>query len=292
MLIFVDGQQLIDGSNLDEPLSETASLYIVKRSRGLRVQDSTSTNFSLTPWTIPRGEVSSPTIFLENLSMKRPALALATSLALSVAGCGSVTGIDDLFSGATGAGGAAATTTGAGGAPGVTTAGVGGASTTGSSGPTTSGVTSSASGPVTTGSTATSTTAVSSSVSGPGSTTAASSSSGGPLNTVFCNNAECAPGEICCFNLSQQTDHCGQAGSCGDGFIDLECNGPEDCPGGVCCGDVDFQNNPPYKGVACKQSCNDPQNQIIICSEADPTCPPGKQCKPSMFLGKGYKICN
>ena len=112
------------------------------------------------------------------------------------------------------------------------------------------------------------------------------------MNTVFCNGAPCDAGEICCFNLTQMTDHCGQAGSCGDGFIQLTCNGPEDCPGGVCCGDVDFQKNPPYKGIDCKQSCNNPQNEIVICSEADPTCPPGKQCKQSMFLGAGYKVCN
>jgi hypothetical protein len=126
--------------------------------------------------------------------------------------------------------------------------------------------------------------------SGPG-TTAASSSSGGPTSTVFCNNGECAPGQICCFNLTQQNDHCGTDGSCGDGFIQLDCNGPEDCPGGVCCGDVDFQQNPPYKSISCKQSCNNPQNNIIVCSDADPTCPPGKQCGQSMFLGQGYKVC-
>lgn len=232
--------------------------------------------------------------------MNRPLLSATVTLtfALSLAGCGSVTGIDDLFS--SGAGGTAATT-GQGGAPGVTTGvtsgGMGGQATTVTSGPTTTGdTTSSASGPpMTTGSTATSTSGATSSASGPGSSSvsaSASSSSGGLMNTVFCNNAECAVGQICCFNLSQQTDHCGQAGSCGDGFIDLSCNGPEDCPGGICCGDVDFQNNPPYKGIACKQSCNNPQNTIVICSDADPTCPAGKQCKQSMFLGAGYKVCN
>ena len=221
--------------------------------------------------------------------MNRPLLSATVTLAfaLSLAGCGSVTGIDDLFS--SGAGGTAATT-GQGGAPGVTTGGMGGDPTTVTSGPTTTGdTTSSASAPPMTtgsGSSATSTASVSSSVSA-----TASSSSGGPMNTVFCNNAECAVGQICCFNLNQQTDHCGQAGSCGDGFIDLSCNGPEDCPGGVCCGDVDFQNNPPYKGIACKQSCNNPQDTIVICSDADPTCPPGKQCGNSMILGQGYKIC-
>ena len=219
--------------------------------------------------------------------MKRPLLSATASLALalSLPACGSVSGIDDLFSGGSGAGGAAATTTG----QGVTTGGSGGTDTTTTSGPTTT----SASG-MTTGSTATSSSAVTSSATGPGSTASASasSSSGGPMNTVFCNNVECAVDEICCFNLSQQTDHCGQPGSCGDGYIDLECNGPEDCPGGVCCADVDFQNNPPYKGIACEQSCNNPQSNLIMCSDADPTCPGGQQCQQSMVLGMGYKFCN
>ncbi len=222
--------------------------------------------------------------------MKRPLLTAAAStvVALSLAACGSASGIDDLFNQDTGAGGAAATTTaGHGGATsGPTSGGFGGTDST-SSAPMTTGGPTTTSGPVTTGS-------GSSSSDGPASSTSggpASSSSGGPTNTVFCNNAECAPGQICCFNLKAQTDHCGQAGACGDGFIDLECNGPEDCPGGICCADVDFQKNPPYKGISCQQSCNNPQNNLIVCSDADPTCPPGSQCSASMILGAGYKIC-
>ena len=212
--------------------------------------------------------------------MNRPLLAATASIALALVltACGSASGIDNLFNQESGAGGAAATTAGHGGAAGVTTtASVGGAgNTTASVGATTSGP-DATSGPVAT--------------SGPATTGPASSSSGGPTNTVFCNNAECAPGQICCFNLTQQNDHCGQEGSCGDGFVQLECNGPEDCPGGVCCADVDFQDNPPYKSISCKQSCNDPQNNLIICSDADPTCPPGKQCDQSKILGQGYKVC-
>jgi hypothetical protein len=225
--------------------------------------------------------------------MKRPLLAATVTLALgfSLAACGSVTGIDDLFtSQSAGAGGAAATTTGQGGNPAVTTGGIGGDGTT--SGPTTGAVTSSASGPPMTtgvGSSASSTGAATSSA--VASSAVASSSSGGPTNTVFCNGGACNAGEICCFNLTQQNDHCGQAGSCGNGFIELSCNGPEDCPGGVCCADVDFQNNPPYKGIACQQQCNNQQNNLVICSDADPTCPPGKQCGNSNILGQGYKIC-
>jgi hypothetical protein len=217
--------------------------------------------------------------------MKRPLLAATASIALTLAlaACGSVTDIDNLFD--QNSGGAAATTTGQGGAPGVggsiSSATTNPASVSASSGLTT------ASGPA------------SASATGPGATASAStgpsgpasSSSGGPTSTVFCNNAECAPGQICCFNLSQQTDHCGQEGACGNGFIELQCNGPEDCPGGVCCADVDFQKNPPYKKISCQQSCNNPNNNLIVCSDADPTCPPNKQCGTSMVLGQGYKIC-
>ena len=217
--------------------------------------------------------------------MNRPLLVAAVplALALSLTACGSASGLDDLFNQDTGGASATSTTSGHGGAAGVTTTvGVGGASnTTASAGGATSGPTTT-SGPVTTSGPFT--------TSGPV-TVAASSSSGGPTNTVFCNNAECAPGQICCFNLSQQNDHCGADGSCGDGFIQLDCNGPEDCPAGVCCGDVDFQKNPPYKSISCKQSCNNPQDEIIVCSDADPTCPPGKQCSQSMILGQGYKVC-
>jgi hypothetical protein len=229
--------------------------------------------------------------------MNRPLLAATAPLALALflTGCGSASGLDDLFNQDTGGASATITSSGHGGAAGVTTTvGVGGASnSTASAGGATSGP-STTSGPVTTSGPSTTSGPVTTSgpftTSGPV-TVAASSSSGGPTNTVFCNNAECAVGQICCFNLSQQSDHCGQPGTCGDGYIQLDCNGPEDCPGGVCCGDVDFQNNPPYKSISCKQSCNNPQNNIVICSDADPTCPPGTQCSQSMFLGQGYKVC-
>jgi hypothetical protein len=231
-------------------------------------------------------------LFPEDASMNRPLLAATApfALALFLTACGSASGIDDLFNQDSGSGGASATTSGHGGAAGVTTTvGVGGASnTTASVGATTSGPSSSTGPDATSGPTTTS--GGPTTTSGPG-TTAVSSSSGGPTSTVFCNNGECAPGQICCFNLTQQNDHCGTDGSCGDGFIQLDCNGPEDCPGGVCCGDVDFQSNPPYKSISCKQSCSNPQNNIIVCSDADPTCPPGKQCGQSMFLGQGYKVC-
>ena len=122
-------------------------------------------------------------------------------------------------------------------------------------------------------------------------TTTASTSTGGLGPIVFCNNAMCAAGEICCFNITQQTDHCGQSGTCGGGFIELRCNDPEDCPGGLCCADVDFQKNPPYSGIYCQQICDNPQTKIVVCSDAVPACPAGKQCGTSTSLGQGYKIC-
>ncbi|MEP7123465.1 MAG: hypothetical protein ABJE95_21235 [Byssovorax sp.] len=224
--------------------------------------------------------------------MNRSLLAATApiALALLLAGCGSVSGLDDLFN--QDSGGAAATTSGHGGAAGVTTGSIGGASnTTASGGGATSGPSTTSGDTTTSGPSTTAASTTAASTTAAATTAAASSSSGGPTSTVFCNNAECSPGEICCFNLSQQTDHCGQSGTCGDGFVQLDCNGPEDCPGQVCCGDVDFQMNPPYKSISCKQSCNNPQNTIVICSDADPTCPPGKQCTQSMILGQGYKVC-
>ena len=200
--------------------------------------------------------------------MKRPELAATAPFALAfvLTACGGVSNIDDLFQDSSGAGGTAPTTAGQGGAASGTTGGVGGslAST----------AVSSSSGTTTTA--------------GPGS---GSSSSGGSTTTVYCNNGPCAAGEICCYNLEQQNDHCGQPAACGDGFIELGCNGPEDCPGGVCCADVDFQKNPPYKGISCKQSCNNPSQNLIVCSDAGPSCPQGSQCESSQYLGQGYKVC-
>jgi hypothetical protein len=237
----------------------------------------------------------------------KPAFAATAplTLALFLAACGSVTGIDDLFQDSSGAGGTSATT-GQGGSLSAAVSGSGGAvGTTGvsaSSGPSTTGGPTTTSGPTTTGQGTTGPGGPgSSSVTGPSSTGPGgpsstgpggpgSTSSGGPTNTVYCNNAPCNAGQICCFNLKQPTDKCGPPGSCGDGFIELECNGPEDCPGGVCCADVDYSKNPPYKGISCQQSCNNPNKNLIVCS-ADSDCGFGKQCEQSQTLGQGYKVC-
>ncbi len=241
--------------------------------------------------------------------MKRPGFAATAPLALALflAACGSVTGLDDLFQDSSGSGGAAATTAGQGGSVSTAVSGVGGANTTGvssSSGPsTTSGPTTTSGGPTTTSGPTTTTGpgttgpgGPTTGVTGPGSTGPGgpgpgSSSSGGPTNTVYCNNAPCAAGQICCFNLKQPTDKCGPPRSCGNGFIELECNGPEDCPGGVCCADVDYTKNPPYKGIACQQSCNNPTKNLIVCND-DSQCGFGTQCEQSQTLGQGYKVCN
>lgn len=213
-----------------------------------------------------------PLSAVEDALTRRPGFATTASLALAVvlAACGNILGIHDLGLG----GSPAATTTssessaGSGGG-----GGQGGASSGGGQG--------GEAGATTGDSTAAST----------GATAAASTSSGGPIPTVFCNNASCAPGEICCFNTSQQTDHCGQTGACGGGFIELRCNDPGDCPGSICCADVDLQKNPPYKSISCQPTCNDPQTTIVVCSDAAPTCPSAKQCTQSMVLGQGYKLC-
>ena len=219
--------------------------------------------------------------------MKRPGLAATAPFALAffLTACGSISGIDDLFQDSSGAGGSAATTAGQGGATSVAT-GVGGAASTAvssSSGPATT------SGSASTGQTTTGSSTSSQASTGPGSP--ASSSTGGPTSSVYCNNNPCAAGEVCCYNLKQQNDHCGQPDTCGDGFVEFGCNGPEDCPGGVCCADIDIQKNPPYKGISCQQSCNSGSHHLIVCSDANPSCPQGTKCESSQYLGQGYKVC-
>jgi hypothetical protein len=205
--------------------------------------------------------------------IRRPGFAITASLALAVGltACGNVLGIHDLALGSS----ASTTTSSQGGASsGGGEGGHGGAASGGGEGGH-GGATS-----VTTGESATASAG-----------TTASASSGGPALIVFCNDAPCAADEICCFNTTQQSDHCGKSGTCGSGFVEFHCNGPEDCPGGICCADLDLQKNPPYKGISCQQTCISSMTNLIVCSDADPACPPGKQCSTSMVLGQGYKIC-
>jgi hypothetical protein len=106
--------------------------------------------------------------------------------------------------------------------------------------------------------------------------------------TVYCADAACAPGEICCWNTQDANlDHCGDAGACGGGYSELSCNGPEDCPGAICCGDF---NGNGYDGVYCQASCNG-GNKIIMCNGDPSVCPQGTQCNQSNYLGQGYMFC-
>jgi hypothetical protein len=227
------------------------------------------------------------------------ALGAATAAGFVLTACGGISGIDDVFNSsgsAGGSGGSQATTgvtTGHGG-EGVTsvtvTSGPGTTVTTGSSmggaggtGPGATGTGPGATGPGSTGPGAT----------GPGATGPGATSTGTGVGDtmVFCANGPCAQGEICCFNTSMPGDHCGQPGTCGDGFIQIDCNGAEDCPGAICCADVDFQMQVPYLGVSCQASC-DGQNHLVMCNMQSPNCPMGKQCKQSQVLGQGYGYCN
>jgi hypothetical protein len=75
------------------------------------------------------------------------------------------------------------------------------------------------------------------------------------------------------------------------GYVELTCNGPEDCPGQLCCAAFQVQGQQAfYNGISCAPTC-DQQNQLVVCSDANPTCPPGAQCQDSQLLGDGYKIC-
>lgn len=129
----------------------------------------------------------------------------------------------------------------------------------------------------------------SSSSSASSSGSSSSSSSGGPAPIqVYCKDAPCAPGEVCCFNLnSADLDMCAPPGSCdaAQDYITIACNDIEDCPGQECCGD--FQNGD-YLGVACFDQCS--AQQIIMC-EGHPEVCQGGQCFQSMKLGAGYSYC-
>ena len=194
------------------------------------------------------------------------------------AACGT-SGSDDVFGGGT-------ATSGAGGA------GQGGQSSTSSGQSTSSGTTtsSSTSSGTTTSSTSSGQTSTSSSgttTSSSSTSTTASSSSGGSDTTVFCKDAPCAAGEICCFHMNNgDLDHCGATGSCGPEFIELQCNSPDDCPNEGCCGAWNGQG---YDGVACQPTCDGAN--IVMCFGDPATCDLGQGCHQSSYLGQGYMFC-
>jgi hypothetical protein len=121
-------------------------------------------------------------------------------------------------------------------------------------------------------------------------TVAQSSSSSGVLSpTVWCNNGECAPGEICCYYIpAEGQDFCSSQGTCPDenGWIELSCNGPDDCPMEECCGTL--QNNT-WVDVSCSSDCNG-GNQLELCYGDPGACEVGT-CTQSMLLGQGYMYC-
>jgi hypothetical protein len=121
------------------------------------------------------------------------------------------------------------------------------------------------------------------------SSVAQSSSSGLLSPTVWCNNAECAAGEICCYYIpSEGQDFCSSQGSCPaeDGWIEISCNGPDDCPNAECCGTL--QNNT-WIDVSCSSNCNG-GNELELCSGDPGACDIGT-CQQSMLLGQGYMYC-
>lgn len=222
----------------------------------------------------------------------RPLLQASLSLLTAlVVGCGGKVLVDGTgVDGAGGAGGAGNTTsTVSSNSTGTSTAqGTGGISTGPSTttGPDTT-ATTTGTGPDTTATSTTSGPTTSSVTTGTGAGGSA------PVPQVFCNGQPCNDGEICCFNLTMPTDHCGQAGTCGDGYIELGCNGPEDCPNNqICCAGLDpMQGMVPYTGIACQDSCQG-MNTRIVCGDAgSAVCNPGDSCKNSQTLGNGYKIC-
>jgi hypothetical protein len=117
-----------------------------------------------------------------------------------------------------------------------------------------------------------------------------SSSSTGPNPTdvtVYCKNAPCPQGQVCCFHVSDPNlDQCSAPGSCGDNYITLSCNGPEDCPSGECCGDWGGQS---YLGVSCVPSCAG--DDVLMCEGNPGVCPSGENCFQSQTLGEGYSYC-
>lgn len=223
----------------------------------------------------------------------RPALQLSFALLTAlVAGCGGKVLVDGMPSeGAGGAGGlgTSSVVTSATGSTGTSTAqGTGGFGTSTGSGVPTGTSTVTSTGSSSGGGTMTTST---------GTATSTSTTTGGggsaPVTQVFCNNQPCNDGEICCFNLTMPTDHCGELGTCGDGYIELTCNGPEDCPDSqICCAHLDpNQGMVPYTGIVCQDSCQGMNERIVCGSAGSAVCNPGDSCKNSNTLGNGYKVC-
>ena len=109
-----------------------------------------------------------------------------------------------------------------------------------------------------------------------------------PPSPIFCNGAPCGGSQICCFNPSGPGDHCGDAGQCDPGYVEVTCTGPGDCPGAFCCATI--TGNSVYQGIACQPQCNGP-NEFIMCSLDPLACPAGTKCHQSVQLGTPYRLC-
>ncbi len=200
---------------------------------------------------------------------------------LAAGACGGLPDSDSLFG--NGAGGSlqtSVTTTSTTGFAGVTATSSSSATTSASS----SGSSASSSSASSTGSAASTTSSVSSS--------ASSSSGNPPPPPVACAGGTCNAGQVCCYNPTGQGDHCGDQGQCDQGFAELDCSDPTACPNGVCCAQYNVVNNSAiYTGISCQPTCGTQGSQFVLCSAAEPGCPPGTQCVQSELLGQGYMIC-
>jgi hypothetical protein len=205
-------------------------------------------------------------------------LGLGAACALTAVACSANT--EDLFGSVGGSGGKASSTT----SGGMTTTS-GGMTTTSGGMTTTSGGTTTTSGGMTTTSGGMTTTSGGMTTTSGGMTTT-TGSGGGPQ--VTCNNMQCSPGDVCCFNPFGPGDHCAMGAPCGN-LVQLKCNGPEDCPGQICCAKFQNQN---LVGTACQSSCNG-GNEVSVCNPAaaDP-CPNGGNCTSiAQITGDGYSLC-
>jgi hypothetical protein len=116
----------------------------------------------------------------------------------------------------------------------------------------------------------------------------ASSSSGDrPVGVVvWCQNAPCEMGQVCCFHLQDPNlDSCGSAGQCGQGFMEISCSGPGDCPGEVCCGNWEAF----YTDISCQPACTG--QDVTLCTGDATACDQGQVCDASGSLGAGYDVC-
>jgi hypothetical protein len=134
---------------------------------------------------------------------------------------------------------------------------------------------------------------------GAGGDTTSSTTGGaaGALPTVPCvlapNTVECAPTEVCCFDLQTVDidDFCGAVGTCGANHASFYCNTAADCPPNqLCCLKDQSQPNVPDFAIACQTTCSAMNEQIICTVDAD--CTGGEVCKSFVTGYPDYKRCD